>query len=446
MPKQPSRMRKTSEIKPAQLRHTTSTQHRLKKTTHTVDAIQPDPSTSSKLQPAYGSEEYPRTNELWQEEPETPEEEPGRLIIKKKDKAKRYQDSDAPILTWNEEHRDMYLDAILLTEGRGRMFNGLCSNPGCSSTSPAYRCLDCNVSAAPDSEQEWKDNFFHHVSLQNLGLRIQLGHPPGLICGNPQAAEREFVVISSTGIHVAYVMFCGCPSAKDHHIQLLEMGWWPSSYKSPRSAATFEVLRLFHVLSLQGHIPLTNFYRSLERMTDGGGLRKDIPDRLEQFRIMFREWRHIKVAKRAGRGHDPSGVKGTEKGNTTIPCRACPHPGINLPPDWEQVSPERQWLYALLLSMDANFKQRARARPNDARDVQLGPGWGCVVDWEEYSTLITARQHEDEISHCVGFSAIWNANNKKSKGLRATGIGAVICSRHELFRPNGIGDLQKGER
>jgi hypothetical protein len=41
---------------------------------------------------------------------------------------------------------------------------------------------------------------------------------------------------------------------------------------------------------------------------------------------------------------------------------------------------------------------------------------------------------------------MWNANAKKSEGLRATGVGAVICARHEGYRPNGMGDLQKGER
>ena len=35
---------------------------------------------------------------------------------------------------------------------------------------------------------------------------------------------------------------------------------------------------------------------------------------------------------------------------------------------------------------------------------------------------------------------------KKSKGLHATGIAAVSCARHQLFRPLGVGDLQKGER
>lgn len=35
---------------------------------------------------------------------------------------------------------------------------------------------------------------------------------------------------------------------------------------------------------------------------------------------------------------------------------------------------------------------------------------------------------------------------KKSKGLRATGLAAVSCARHQHFRPLGMGDLQKGER
>jgi hypothetical protein len=35
---------------------------------------------------------------------------------------------------------------------------------------------------------------------------------------------------------------------------------------------------------------------------------------------------------------------------------------------------------------------------------------------------------------------------KKSKGLRATGMAAVSCTRHQLFCPLGLGDLQKGER
>jgi len=35
---------------------------------------------------------------------------------------------------------------------------------------------------------------------------------------------------------------------------------------------------------------------------------------------------------------------------------------------------------------------------------------------------------------------------KKSIGLRATGMAAVSCARHQLFRLLGMGDLQKEKR
>ena len=38
------------------------------------------------------------------------------------------------------------------------------------------------------------------------------------------------------------------------------------------------------------------------------------------------------------------------------------------------------------------------------------------------------------------------ANLKQAKGLNATGVVGVACSRHEVWRPNGLGDLQRGER
>ena len=59
---------------------------------------------------------------------------------------------------------------------------------------------------------------------------------------------------------------------------------------------------------------------------------------------------------------------------------------------------------------------------------------------------LSKHASQDEISHCVGFAAMWNANTKRAKGLSATGIESVTCARHECFMPNGTGDLQKGER
>lgn len=41
------------------------------------------------------------------------------------------------------------------------------------------------------------------------------------------------------------------------------------------------------------------------------------------------------MLKRAGRGHNPSGVEGTGAGELAVPCRVCPILGVNLPDGWE---------------------------------------------------------------------------------------------------------------
>jgi len=38
------------------------------------------------------------------------------------------------------------------------------------------------------------------------------------------------------------------------------------------------------------------------------------------------------------------------------------------------------------------------------------------------------------------------ADTKVSQGLAATGVGTIDCARHNMKLPNGVGDLQKGER
>lgn len=58
------------------------------------------------------------------------------------------------------------------------------------------------------------------------------------------------------------------------------------------------------------------------------------------FTLVVRLWRHVKMLKRAGRGHDPSGAEGTKAGELAVVCRACPIPGANLPDGWDNAPPE----------------------------------------------------------------------------------------------------------
>ena len=103
------------------------------------------------------------------------------------------------------------------------------------------------------------------------------------------------------------------------------------------------------------------------------------------------------MAKRAGCGQDPTGLNTTAQGALSIPCRSCPHPGINLPQGWESAPPGRRWLYGLILQEDANFKQKSRLRSSDNRDPALGPGWATFVAGDAYFDHLSKYIDPEEV-------------------------------------------------
>ncbi|KAJ7734861.1 hypothetical protein B0H16DRAFT_1664965 [Mycena metata] len=357
-----------------------------------------------------------------------------------------------------ENSRDQYADALIQREGRGPWWSEGCA--GCDTPSPTWRCEDCFgnrmlcracVMQRHRDEplhilQEWQDGFFHSHGSKDLGLRFQIGHRKGEDCPLiPLTPVNDFVVLDNNGIHEINIDFCGCLGAPCQVAQLLNVGWYPATSKDPQTVATLSLLRRFHTLNLQARLPAYDFYNSLALLRNGSGLRAT-PSRLPQFMHMVREYRHLQMCKRAGRIHDITGLAGTALGELAVVCRACPQPGINLPEGWEDAPPEIAWIYRLLVSEDANFKMKGRDRSSRDKDPTLGPGWAYMVANDDYLKHLVQYVDQDEISHCVSFAALWSANNKRAKGLRASGVGSVSCSRHELFRPRGTGDLQKGEK
>jgi hypothetical protein len=105
-----------------------------------------------------------------------------------------------------------------------------------------------------------------------------------------------------------------------------------------------------------------------------------------------------------------------------------------------------RYKYELKLSEDANFKLINRNMSTEARDPVIDDGTGYFANRKDYSEHIWKHVDEQEISSCSGFQAMFLANSKRVKGLRVTGVGGVTCARHNMWRPNGFGDLQMGER
>ncbi|KAJ7676330.1 hypothetical protein B0H14DRAFT_3101986 [Mycena olivaceomarginata] len=146
-------------------------------------------------------------------------------------------------------------------------------------------------------------------------------------------------------------------------------------------------------------------------MSNNDGLHP-VPDRRRAFRHIIRQYRSLSMMKRAGRGHDPTGVKGTAQGELALKCRACPYK------------------YFQFDAQDANFRMVNRNVCSAAKDPILNDGCGYFI-------------HN---GRCLGFQAMFLANRKRVKGLRTTGVAGVTCARHNMWRPNGIGPLQFGER
>ncbi|KAJ7437712.1 hypothetical protein FB451DRAFT_1193107 [Mycena latifolia] len=126
-------------------------------------------------------------------------------------------------------------------------------------------------------------------------------------------------------------------------------------------------------------------------------------------------------------------------------------PGINLPAGWDTINwgkmPEDlRYKYFLFLAQDCNFRLINCNISSEAKDPILNDGMGYFVNYSKYLAWLREHVSEEEISSCSGFQAMFLANHKRVKGLRTSGVGGVTCARHNMWRPNGIRDLQVGEQ
>lgn len=120
--------------------------------------------------------------------------------------------------------------------------------------------------------QSWNGSYFEQTTLKALGLRIQLGHSVGKHCVNPvQPAGNDSVIVNCNGVHAVGLDYCGCSSAAKETIQLLCAQLYPASVQAPKTAATFNVLEFFQLLTLDSKTLVFEFYHTLTCRTDNTG-------------------------------------------------------------------------------------------------------------------------------------------------------------------------------
>ncbi|KAF8144723.1 hypothetical protein K438DRAFT_1910921 [Mycena galopus ATCC 62051] len=190
-------------------------------------------------------------------------------------------------------------------------------------------------------------------------------------------------------------------------------------------------------------------------MMNHNGLDKP-PDRQKPFMHIMRQWWEVKRKKRGRRVHCAGGVRSTKQGELVLLCRACPQPGWSLPEGRDSADTLHKrveaflvFLYFLFLAQDANFRLSNRVVSSEAADPIMGDEvrYFCKrYGVDSYNAHIGKNAGEVEMSNCSSFNTMHQANLKRTKGLRTTGIGGVTCSRHNMWRANGICDLQVGEQ
>ncbi|KAL0565320.1 hypothetical protein V5O48_016705 [Marasmius crinis-equi] len=377
-------------------------------------------------------------------------------------KKKRSRRSRRPHNVWMEKYRSSYLDELLRAEGRGDFTFDVCVDceargskvvqKGC------YRCKQCFVGDLVCAQccvrrhrqnpfhciEEWRGAYFHRRSLKSLGLVIHLNHMSNP-CPSGRSSRANFQVLHTNGIHDVSVVFCGCQRSIDNYKQLLRRGIYPSTQGNIQTCATFDLLNHLHLLSLVTKAGTYELYHFLEKQTNNTGV--DLPkSRYRALQRMLLQRRDMKMLKRGGRGHDPLGIEATVEGELALECPSCPHQGKNLSKGWEQVPPEKRFLYGLYLCIDFNFRLKNQLVSSWSRDPGLADGWSYFVPRGPYEAHISKFADEEDVSTCVGFAALAQRTTRSSRGLRYTGVGAVVCGRSEMVLPNGVCNLEKGER
>ena len=131
--------------------------------------------------------------------------------------------------------------------------------------------------------QHWQNGFFDRTSLHSLGLMCNLGHNGDPCPGG--SSPNNLTIIDINGCHKVQVVFCTCDPGipwNERYRQLLQMCWYPASFTRPGTAFSFDLLEMFHKLTLQGKLNLYDFYLAVMQKSDNQGRSKPIVSNLSQ--------------------------------------------------------------------------------------------------------------------------------------------------------------------
>jgi len=85
----------------------------------------------------------------------------------------------------------------------------------------------------------------------------------------PHPGHKDFIVMHTNGLHNVAIDFCSCDKRTiSDRQQLMWSEWFPVTIHHPQTCATFQLLELFHIVTLTGKLSAHEFYKSLKYLTN----------------------------------------------------------------------------------------------------------------------------------------------------------------------------------
>ncbi|KAG5219656.1 CxC2 domain-containing protein [Salix suchowensis] len=202
----------------------------------------------------------------------------------------------------------------------------------------------------------------HVVESTILGLQFQLGHPIGEPCLNPKPANKDKPLFQ-------------------HHNR-------PSNCSHLRCPAPFPVTHVGSKIWV---------YISLMQ----------IMDRYTAFMRIVRQWRHIRLLKHAGHGHE----------------RVCRTAVSSLISRSVSLLTTNRWIYSLFLAIDANFHSKAWHVQQHC-DPGLNKGYTYFVEEKKFKEFLESFEGAppDEASTCNNYDAVKLASIRGGRALLLVGL------------------------
>lgn len=259
-------------------------------------------------------------------------------------------------------------------------------------------------------------------------------------------------VLHVNGYHKLQVQYCNCIGSPEPYLQLLHAGLFPATHARPSTAFTFQLLKHFQRFNLASKTAVHNYHKALLHLTDNV-LPQSIPSSYHQFVDVIRQWRVVTMLRRAGKQRSTD----LQDGELALACPACPRPGINLPPGWED-NPQRRLLYGKFISGDGNFHLvRRRNKAGTGKDAvaalqrrssMIGDAafWVPRAHFDSYlaASKGAAEQRPPQAQCNTVAGNPVKANTSVTGKNEITGAFAVSC-RHVCFCANGVCDFSRGE-